>query len=322
MKTYDVVIVNLNGEAIIYDCLDSIFSSTTKPSKVIIYDNNSSDKSIKLIKNKFPKVQLIEGEKNIGFGPANNAALELVEAPFVLFVNNDVLLDKNCTRELLRGFEDKRVAVIDPLIYKGWDKKKDQNVYAFGAELNDTGFAYALYDAKTNRTDLNNFSAACVMMRTDLIKKIKFEPTFFLYGEEPMIGIELSRRGCKIAREQKAKCYHLESYSSPQKKSKAIAFRQFYGIQNRYFMIGKYFPARLWLKALIFNTAHLCYIALFDLLSGNFSYAKIVYLAPFKLVKGLLVRPRNRAKDVFWYKKLSGIPLKKYFSLRKKVFKD
>lgn len=320
---YDVVIVNYNGAEILGDCLDSLYVSKNKPQKIIIFDNNSSDNSVSFITKKYPQVELLKSKKNIGFGPGNNEGLKRVTSPFVLFVNNDVLLDKNCTSELLAAFREPKVAAVDPLIYKGWErKKKNQEIYAFGAELSDTGFAYGLYDLDKNRFDLNNFSAACVMMRSSIIKKIKFEPSFFLYSEEPMISIELMRLGYKIGRIKEAFCYHLESYSSPGKLSKAIAFRQFYSIQNRYYMIARFYPFALLIKAWAFNLIHFLYFLFFFIRTGSFKYLALLYIAPYQVLRGLISRNSKNIRDQRWFERLAKIQIATYFGLKKKVFKS
>ena len=94
MNSYDVVIVNYNGEKIITLCLRSIYNSEIKPNQVIIYDNASKDKSVAIIKKKFPETKLIRGRENIGFGNGNNKAMRYSKSDFILFVNNDVLLIK------------------------------------------------------------------------------------------------------------------------------------------------------------------------------------------------------------------------------------
>ena len=319
-NSYDVIIVNYQGEKIISNCLDSVYSCTHPPKRIIIYDNNSTDTSLDIIKNKYPKVILIEGDTNIGFGRANNAAMAYSDSKYILFVNNDVILDKKCPGELLKNIMDKDLAIINPLILKGWKKEKKQEVYAFGAEINNSGFAYGLYDSKKDRTDINNFSAACCMIRSDIIKKIQFEKMFFLYYEEPMISIGILKEKLKIGRVSSALCYHLENYSSPKKKNDGIAFRQFYGIQNRWYMIGRHWPIKLLPKAIFINTTHLIYVIYFLISTNNFSYLSILYLAPHKFILGLKLRSGKQVKDKLWYLKLLNSSVVSYFKLGKKVF--
>ena len=337
-KSYDAVIVNYNGERIIAECLKSLLKSDLRPAKIIVFDNGSKDNSVKVIKNirrsvwrwensrvspsrstrQAPEVILIESEKNIGFGPANNEATKRAQAPFILFLNNDIILDKKCSTELLGWFKDNTTAILNPIIYKGWKIENNQLVYAFGAVLDRFGFNYGLYSLD-GADDLNCFSGACFMARTDIFKKFRFEKSFFLYFEEPEMSIRLLKAGYKIARVKKAKSYHLVSQSSP-KEVEGVAFRQFYAGQNRWFMIGKHFPVRLIFGAISVNLLHLFYLVFFFTKNKKFKYLKLFYLAWYHFSRGLLGRSRVGIKKKLWHKKLTKPEIRNYFALKKKVF--
>lgn len=317
---YDVVIVNYNGENIISQCLDSVQASTIKPAKIIVYDNDSKDRSVDLIKKKYPHVILIEGDSNIGFGRGNNEAMKLSKSDFILFVNNDLVLDKYCSESLLAGFTDKKLAILNPIIFKGWGKVENQEVYAFGAKINRSGFGYGLYDTVGDRTDLNCFSGACFMARSGIIKKLQFEKRFFLYCEEPDLSVRILGLALKIGRVREASCYHLESYSSPQSSIDGTAFRQFYGVQNRWFMLGKHWPLFMLPEVILFNLLHLFYLTYFYAKNRKFSYLKLIYLAPSNLFSGLFERDHAVVVDKKWYRQLGTTTLKTYFALGKKVF--
>lgn len=321
LANYDVIIVNFNGEKIISECLDSVYSNTLLPSKVIIYDNNSSDGSVESISSKYPNAILIRGKKNIGFGRANNEAIKQSDAEFILFMNNDVILDKKFSKVILEGFRDSQLAIMNSLIYKGWVKKGNQEIYAFGAEMNRSGFNYGLYDLGENRDDLNSFSAACCMIRSKVIKELKFEKRFFLYGEEAEISARILKRGLKIGRTKEAVCYHLESYSSSNNENKnGLAFRQFYAVQNRWYMLGKDWPFRLWPEALLFSFFHLIFILFFYLKNGKYSYLSLLYVAPSSFIQGIRHRDKGVAVNKKWHTQLSGPSILKYFKLGRKVF--
>jgi GT2 family glycosyltransferase len=321
MNDYDVIIVNYNGEKILAECLDSIYASSKKPKNIIIYDNNSKDGSVELIKKKFPEIILIEGAENIGFGRANNEAMKASESEFILFMNNDLLLDQNCSSELLKAFDRKELALLCPVIYKGWEKSEKSDVYAFGAAVNRSGFAYGLFDRRGDRDDLACFSGACFMARSEIIKKYNFEKRFFLYYEEPDVSIKVLRAGMKIGRIEKAKCYHLESYSSEGKSIAAgIAFRQFYGTQNRWFIVGKFWPLKLLLPAIFTNQIHLFYLAFYYLAHRTYKYLPLVYLAHFSFWAGVRQRESKQIKNPNWYKNLDNMSLYQYLILGRRVF--
>lgn len=320
MNQYDVVIVNYNGEKILKRCLESIINSSLKPEKIIIVDNDSKDGSIKLINElRIKNICLIKNDRNIGFGPANNQALELVESNYVLIMNNDVVLDRKCAENLLSGFSDDNIVIINPLIISGWDRNDESSIYSFGAVMNDAGFGYSLTDRGKNIFSLSCFSGACFMARSKAIKEVGFEPSFFLYYEEPDVSAKVLGKGYQIGRVKEAKCYHLESYSSPQKTIDGIAFRQFYGIQNRWYLIGKYWPPELLLRALFYNLIHLIYFLLFFLKHLKFEYLSLLFIAPKRFHQGRTNRIIN--KNMLWYKILARDGIVKYLTVKNSVVK-
>jgi N-acetylglucosaminyl-diphospho-decaprenol L-rhamnosyltransferase len=60
--------------------------------QVIVVDNASRDNSVKILREKYPDVELIENATNVGFGRANNQALSLVRGRYVLLLNTDAFV--------------------------------------------------------------------------------------------------------------------------------------------------------------------------------------------------------------------------------------
>jgi hypothetical protein len=96
-----VIIVNYNTKDLTSDCVRSILKFTKDISyEIIIVDNASIDGSQNLIKNTFPEVKLIESDKNLGFGMANNLGTEKALGEFVFFLNSDTILIENSIKKL------------------------------------------------------------------------------------------------------------------------------------------------------------------------------------------------------------------------------
>ncbi|OIR03141.1 N-acetylglucosaminyl-diphospho-decaprenol L-rhamnosyltransferase [mine drainage metagenome] len=61
--------------------------------EVIIVDNDSNDHSAEILLSEYPKIKLIENEKNVGFGRANNQALPYIKSRYVLLLNTDAFVE-------------------------------------------------------------------------------------------------------------------------------------------------------------------------------------------------------------------------------------
>ena len=85
-----IVIVNYNGGVLLENCLTAIYDDTLAFAfEVIILDNGSIDHSIDCVAEKFPQVQLIRIESNLGFCKAFNRGLNLAKGRYVLSLDND-----------------------------------------------------------------------------------------------------------------------------------------------------------------------------------------------------------------------------------------
>lgn len=87
-----IVIVNWNGERFLRASLNSIYAQAYPSLEVIVLDNGSTDKSVKLIREEYPQVRLIEYPTNLGFAAGNNRAIEEAAGEYVLTLNNDTEL--------------------------------------------------------------------------------------------------------------------------------------------------------------------------------------------------------------------------------------
>lgn len=320
--TYDVVIVNYNGKDIITDCLQALAASTVKPSKVIICDNGSHDTSVEIIRNNFPDVHLIE-EKNIGFGPGNNRGTAEATAEYILYVNNDLFVEPDCVAHLIAALErQSKVAIVSPLIMRGRDKQTAKEVYAYGSIINTAGFTYNVETLPEHAEAAVCFSGACFLARREVMQRHPFEPSYFLYYEEPELAIRLFKEGWELSREPKALCYHLESYSSPETHAAGLAFRQFYGIQNRWFALGKHWPLRLLPLALFFNILHLGVFLLYFLRHKKFGYLTLIFKAPASFLQGVLQSSSSNMTNPQWWHVLHPSSLGTMLGMRKRVMDE
>jgi len=85
-----VIIVSWNVAEQIERCLLSIDKYLSKINKeVIVIDNNSTDQTKDLIKQRFPGVKLIINSINKGFAAANNQGAQIAQGEYFLILNPD-----------------------------------------------------------------------------------------------------------------------------------------------------------------------------------------------------------------------------------------
>jgi len=87
-----IIIVSYNTMEVTDNCLSSIYKSSIDfPYEIIVVDNNSSDGSVEMIKNKYPHVRIVANDKNRLFAIANNQAAKIAKGEYLLLLNSDTL---------------------------------------------------------------------------------------------------------------------------------------------------------------------------------------------------------------------------------------
>jgi GT2 family glycosyltransferase len=98
-----IVVVNYNGEAFLPALLESIARQSYRDIEVLVVDNDSSDGSRTLVRERFSTtVGLLELNHNRGFAHGVNAGLAKVRGELVLVLNSDTVLADDAVRELVR----------------------------------------------------------------------------------------------------------------------------------------------------------------------------------------------------------------------------
>ncbi|OIO45510.1 MAG: hypothetical protein AUJ28_04120 [Parcubacteria group bacterium CG1_02_37_51] len=92
---FSIIIVSWNVATYLDQCLASLFKYCYFDYEIIVIDNNSSDQTVALIKEKYPTVKLIVNEVNQGFAQANNQGVDQSTGDFLLFLNPDTELIDN-----------------------------------------------------------------------------------------------------------------------------------------------------------------------------------------------------------------------------------
>lgn len=104
-----VVIPNYNGIKYMEDCLTFLSRCKETEFATIVVDNGSSDGSRELVAEKFPWVELIVNEENLGFCKAVNQGIRASRTPYVLLLNNDTVVDDRFVANLEKAWTRDRV---------------------------------------------------------------------------------------------------------------------------------------------------------------------------------------------------------------------
>lgn len=252
-----IVILNYNVSKLLVNCLESIYKNKGKEDKwqIIVVDNASSDNSVAVVKSKYPQVELIANEKNLGFAAGNNVGVKKAKAQVVLFLNPDTIvvgdaIQKSyqylisnpdigaltCKVELASG-------KLDYSCHRGFPTPWNSLMYFTGlSKLFPSSSIFSGYTAtyldisKTHEIDC--LTGAFLMVRKIAGEQINWWDTdYFWNGEDIEFCYSLKQKGWKIYYYSEVKIIHYKGSSAGKEKSKTTthgidAMRIFY---NKHF---------------------------------------------------------------------------------------
>src|SRR3989304_8673448 len=104
LRRASIIIANWKGRDLLARCLPRLREAVAFAGggqEVIVVDDARGDDSVAFVKENFPSVRLLALPQNLRFAGANNAAAEIARGEVLVFLNNDMLVEKNFLPPLL-----------------------------------------------------------------------------------------------------------------------------------------------------------------------------------------------------------------------------
>ncbi|MBN2469066.1 MAG: glycosyltransferase family 2 protein [Deltaproteobacteria bacterium] len=260
-----ILIATYNSERYIVPCFDSInkFCAGIKY-EIIVVDNASIDGTVDLIRNRYPHVQLIENQSNVGFGAANNQAALMAQGEYLFLLNADTeLLDDGITRALSYARESK-AGVLGPRTFdaEGVQLRTCDKVNSVSRQIRvylsmafylghlrsffTSGGSSVTVETTYDQPEDVSFIVGSAMLidRSAYERYSLFDEEFFFTGEERDLCLRYRKAGLNlvyfpdwsilhyIGSQTPHSCFHISSWI----KSSLIFARNYGAVMERFFM--------------------------------------------------------------------------------------
>jgi len=263
-----VQLVTWNGGKYIPFLFESLRKQSFTDWKLIILDNGSTDNTVSEIKMQildFPvEVELIEGGDNLGFAKGHNTLVksqksppkadpplaEKVKSQYILLVNQDMYLEKDCLEKLVKFMdENEEASVVSPRLMR-WDfveQKFTNKIDTLGLSVSRsrrvteiaTGQDFSNFKFQiSNFTEVFGVSGALPLFRKTAIDRAGlFDESFGSYKEDVDLAFRLRSAGYKAFILLDTVAYHdrtavgTEKLSVKNKKSQSD-FVRYYSYRN------------------------------------------------------------------------------------------
>lgn len=218
----DCIVLNWNGGEVLSPCLESLRRVERPALRVTVVDNASTDGSDRLVRERFPEVELVRNERNLLFAEGNNVGIRrLLESGSrrILLLNNDTEVDPLFAGRLLDALDaDPAAGIAGPKILY-WD---DPGRIWYGGG----GFAPLVWtprhegirrpddgDGEPRRTAW--VSGCAMLVRREVFEAIGLlDPSYTIYCEDVDFCLRARRAGFGCLYAPAARVFHKVSSSS------------------------------------------------------------------------------------------------------------
>jgi GT2 family glycosyltransferase len=223
------------------------YNERNKPVDVTEYCKEESETRANYLAQDHDHLTLIKNDRNYGFAEGNNIgiryALQILNADYILLLNNDTVVNKDFLQEMVNvGEMDQNIGIIGPKIYY---YGKPNIIWCIGGKI-DWKFARGLH-VGTNEVDNGQYnemkefdyvSGSVFLIKREVIDNIGLmDKKFFLYFEETDLALRASKNGYKSVYAPEAKIWHKVSKSGGG-LSKPIGL--YYITRNRWLFMKKW----------------------------------------------------------------------------------
>ncbi len=252
-----VSIVTWSNMKTIGEALASLRGQAYEDMSVLVVDNASSDGTTDFIRKEFPEVHILRNFKNLGFARAHNQAIEFAEhvaashgngETAILIMNPDVVLEKDCIKEMVEAMDRhpeagsvgakllKIIKVENP--DSGFrDAQKTDFLDSVGLRIfknrriTDKGAGEVDRGQYDREEEVFGVSGALCMYRLRALHAVSgksgfFDESFFAYKEDADLAWRMRRAGWSAWYAPKAIAYHYRSAYATEKRMLGRAFRE------------------------------------------------------------------------------------------------
>ncbi len=221
----EIIIPHYRGDVMLDRCISSLAQTTYRDHSVCIVDNLSGEAAAnEKLKRRFSGLRILQMSYNAGFAGGCNAAFLLSSADYVVFMNDDALVEPDWLDPLVEAAEaDRKIAALQPKILSLQQHLQGQSVFdyagAAGGLIDRLGYPYCygrtLYRTEPDRGQYDHVSrifwasgVAMFVRRSVIVELGGFDEDFFMHMEEIDLSWRLLLSGYRIVSVPASVVYH------------------------------------------------------------------------------------------------------------------
>ena len=243
-----IILLNWNGWRDTIECIASLDTLETNnlDTKLVVIDNGSTDDSVARITERYPSLELLKSDLDLGAAGGFNIAIRKAmeeNVDYVWLLNNDAIATPMALVELVKDAEsDARIGVAASVSYY---QDAPQKIQAWGGGWISflTGRA-GHYRGTVDEQKLQYFTGASALLRCAALKSVGLldEKRFFMYWEDGDLSFRMRNSGWRLHVSPESHVFHGE-YAEEGRKSSPLVDLWYCESGVRFFRRHAPFPA-------------------------------------------------------------------------------
>ena len=238
--------------------------------EVIVVDNDSVDGSAEMVRSRFPEVNLIVNDRNLGFGKANNLAIRKARGRYIFVLNPDTIVQEDTFDTFMRfmvehpdaGMVGCQILNSDGTFARESRRSfptpdvafyKVSGLSRLFPKSRKFGRYNLTYLPQDQVCEVDALSGSCMFVRHEAIYTSReggvdgrsagaglFDEDFFMYGEDLDWCFRFGQAGWKVFYTPDTQIIHFKGESTKQGEARYV--KLFYGAMSRF--VEKHFQTK------------------------------------------------------------------------------
>lgn len=280
-----VGMVTYNRSEALCKAIESVVTQEVEDVEIVVVDNNSSDGTGDILKEKYPFVKYIRLPYNTGCPLGRNHVYANSSGDYIVNLDDDGFLEQGTLKKIREVFDN------------------DESIGVVAMKLQYTDESSLSRASGELGEDAVHFFGGASVFRAKMLEEVGYYPDdFFQYQEEADLALRVLESGWRIVSRPDIVMWHPRFGGGGGTKGTAW---DYYKFRNALYIVTRHFPGMLFFK---YFFGRLVSYFIISIRRGTFiSYLKAVLSVLADIPKAL----RN--------KRLSTETVKKYFRVRKEI---
>jgi GT2 family glycosyltransferase len=232
-----VVIVCWNNKAYLEPCIESLYGAGLRSSfDVVVTDNGSTDGGQAMLRQKFPQVQLIQNDHNVGLSRASNQGIAATHGRYVLLLNDDTLVNAASLDAMVEfldshpevGAVGGRLLNADGSFQAGYANFSTlREEFLIATHLGEIIWdGYPSHEDDSQVRPVGWLSSACLLLRRKALDQVGLlDEEYFIYGDEADLQYRLQQAGWQVYYLPQAHTTHFGGRSMNRWRRRRMVYR-------------------------------------------------------------------------------------------------